>query len=46
MLAFGHEEMKIYEYDVGHKTKMTAKPIYDKNFQKIFFSGSGEPIST
>ena len=27
-------------------TKMAAMPIYDKNPSKIFFSGTGEPIST
>ena len=38
--------MKIYEYDVGHMTKMAVKPIYGKNPSKIFFSGTGGPIST
>ena len=38
--------MKIYEYDVGHMTKMARKPIYGKNPSKIFFSGTGGPIST
>ena len=27
-------------------TKMAAMPIYDKNPSKIFFSGTGRPIST
>ena len=27
-------------------TKMAAKPIYGKNPSKIFFSGTGGPIST
>ena len=30
----------------GHMTKMAAKPIYSKNHKKIFFSGTGGPIST
>ena len=38
--------MKIYEYDVGHMTKMATKTIYGKNPSKIFFSGAGGPIST
>ena len=36
--------MKIYEYDVGHMTKMAAMPIYGKTPSKIFFSGTGGPI--
>ena len=32
--------------DPGHMTKMAAMPIYGKNLSKIFFSGSGGPIST
>ena len=27
-------------------TKMAAMPIYGKNHKKIFFSGTGRPIST
>ena len=38
--------MKIYEYDLGHTTKITAKPIYGKTPSIIFFSGASEPIST
>ena len=29
----------------GHMTKMAATPIYGKNPLKIFFSGTGGPIS-
>ena len=29
----------------GHMTKMAAMPIYGKNPSKIFFSGTGGPIS-
>ena len=38
--------MKIYKHDAGHMTKMAATPIYGKNPSKIFFSGTGRPIST
>ena len=38
--------MKIYYHDAGHMTKMAATPIYGKNPSKIFFSGTGGPIST
>ena len=38
-------EMKIYWHDAGHMTKMAAMPIYGKNPSKIFFSGTGGPIS-
>ena len=38
--------MKIYWHDAGHMTKMAATPIYGKNPSKIFFSGTGGPIST
>ena len=31
---------------VGHMTKMADTPIYGKNPSKIFFSGTGGPIST
>ena len=37
--------MKIYRHDAGHMTKMAAMPIYGKNPSKIFFSGTGGPIS-
>ena len=37
--------MKIYWHDAGHMTKMAAMPIYGKNPSKIFFSGTGGPIS-
>ena len=30
----------------GHMTKMAAMPIYGKKGSKIFFSGTGGPIST
>ena len=33
-------------HDAGHMTKMAAMPIYGKNLSKIFFSGTGGPIST
>ena len=29
----------------GHMTKMAAMPLYGKNPSKIFFSGTGGPIS-
>ena len=38
--------MEIYEYVVGHITKMAAKPINGEIPSKIFFSGFGGPIST
>ena len=31
--------------NLGHMTKMAAMPIYSKNPSKIFFSGTGGPIS-
>ena len=37
--------MKIYWHDAGHMTKMAAMPIYGKNPSKIFFLGTGGPIS-
>ena len=33
--------MKIYEYDVGHMTKMAAKPMLGKTLQ---ISSSLEPV--
>ena len=30
METFCYKEMKIYEYDAGHMTKMAATPIYAK----------------
>ena len=36
----------MYINDPGHMTKMAAMPIYGKNPSKIFFSGTGGPIST
>ena len=36
---------EIYWHDAGHMTKMAAMPIYGKNPSKIFFSGTGGPIS-
>ena len=38
--------MKICSRHFGHMTKMAATPIYGKNLSKIFFSGTGRPIST
>ena len=37
--------MKIYWHDAGHMTKMADMFIYGKNPSKIFFSGTGWPIS-
>ena len=37
--------MKIYQYGVGHMTKMAALPIYGKNPSNTFFSITGGPIS-
>ena len=31
METFCYKEMKSYEYDAGHMTKMAATPIYSKN---------------
>ena len=45
MKAFRYKEIKIYENDAGHMTKMAATPIYGKNPSKIFFSGTAGPIS-
>ena len=38
--------MKNYKHDAGHMTKMAAMPLYGRNLSKIFFSGTGGPIST
>ena len=38
--------MKIWRHDAGEMTKMAAMPIYGKNLLKIFYSGTGRPIST
>ena len=38
--------MKIRLHDAGHMTKMATTPIYGKNLSKVFFSGTGGPIST
>ena len=38
--------MKIYWHDAGHMIKMAATPKYGENPSKIFFSGTGQPIST
>ena len=35
----------MYINNLGHMTKMAAMPIYVKNLSKIFFSGTGGPIS-
>ena len=37
---------KVYSRHPGHMTKMAATPIYGKNPSKIFYSGTGRPIST
>ena len=37
---------KVCLLHLGHMTKMAATPIYGKNPSKIFFPGTGEPIST
>ena len=37
---------KDFSWHLGHMTKMAATPIYGKNLSKIFFSGTGGPIST
>ena len=44
-LAFRYKVIKIYEYDLGHMTKMAAKPIHGKKPLNIF-SGTSGPIST
>ena len=36
----------MYINNPGHMTKMAAMSIYGKNPSKIFFSGTGGPIST
>ena len=45
MKAFKYKEMKFWWHDAGHMTKMAAMPIYGKNPLKVFFSGTGRPIS-
>ena len=35
----------MYINNLGHMTKMAAMPIYGKTPSKIFFSGTGGPIS-
>ena len=45
-MIFGYKEMKIHDHDAGHMTMMATSPIYGKNPSKIFFSRTGEPIST
>ena len=45
MKAFRYKEMKIWWHDGGHMTKMVARHKYGKNPLKIFFSGTGRPIS-
>ena len=44
--SFQYKEMKIWWHDAGHMTKMATMPIYGKNPLKIFFCGTGKPIST
>ena len=46
MKAFRYKEIKVDKHDAGHMTKMAATPIYGENSSKIFFSGTGGPIST
>ena len=41
-VAFGYMEMKIYQHDAGHMTKMAAMPIYGKIPLKE--SSSPEPV--
>ena len=36
---------KVCSLHFGHMTKMATMPIYGKNPSKIFFSGTGGPIS-
>ena len=36
----------MYINNPGHMTKMAAMSIYGKNHSKIFFYGTGGPIST
>ena len=45
MLALRYKEMDIYQYNVGHMTKMAAIYIYGKNSSKIF-SGTSLPIQS
>ena len=45
-MLLGTRKMKNYEYDAGHTTKMTTKPIYGMNTYKIFFQGTSGQIST
>ena len=42
MKVFRYKEMKIYEHDAGHMTKMAATPIYGKNLSKILSWISGQ----
>ena len=37
---------KVCPRHLGHMTNMAITPIYGKNPSKIFFSGTGGPIST
>ena len=36
----------MYINNSGYMTKLAAMPMYNKNPSKIFFSGTGGPIST
>ena len=36
----------MYINNLGHMTRMAARPIYGKKISKIFFSGTSGPIST
>ena len=39
------EGTKVCSNSLGHMTKMTVMPIYSKNLQKIFFSGTKRPMT-
>ena len=41
MKAFRYTEMKIYQHDAGHMTKMAPMPIYGKTLRQ---SSSQEPV--
>ena len=44
--SFQVQGNKIWWHDADPMTKMTAMPTYGKNLLKIFYSGTGRPIST
>ena len=41
MQAFDYIELKMYQHDAGHMTKMAAMPIYGINPSKILSGNSG-----